>query len=554
MISDRTKLALIIGLATTLAYGVALSMDWQRPYWAGLAIAVVGLSTFGESLFKGIQRLAGTVVGIAVALTTISLFAQHRWLFATAISLWIGFCVWRMLSDSTRYYFWFCSAFIAPLLAMMSDFDSATSFYVIEERSKETALGILCFTAAGLLLAARTAYDRQKDEISQLMDLLHERNEDIRHLILGRGRRPGANERSEKLAQGFMRLPTLHAATQLESFEGRERSHSWLMLQDVLKKIAMELDHLGISLEAAQRLPDGNLPGQDRILHDLDEFSARLKSLAAIPTEGAAAYDPKEISPPHTVPEDFPGPTFEAGELLLRADIIAELDARTHECLALAADISDQRFLTRKGELPKRWQTILPDPESIYLSLMMMMIYWTGFLIYIYVPDIPDGPMLTILSVAMGINLCRTPWKPALAMLVPLSFACANGWIAHVLILPHLQGFFQLGLLIFGGTFFLAWIFPGEERVAPRLLSIVYFNIILKISNDHQEFSATYGMNLFMVIVLTLSLITFFQRFPISFRPEHQLRRYLFRFGHSLIRVLDDMRWDRPIAGSWLQR
>ncbi|MFV0298548.1 MAG: hypothetical protein ACK5JT_20800, partial [Hyphomicrobiaceae bacterium] len=53
---------------------------------------------------------------------------------------------------------------------------------------------------------------------------------------------------------------------------------------------------------------------------------------------------------------------------------------------------------------------------------------------------------------------------------------------------------------------------------------------------------------------LTLSLITFFQRFPISFRAERQLRRYLLRFGHSLIRVLDDMRWDRPIAGTWLQR
>jgi len=46
----------------TLAYGIALWMDWQRPYWAGLAVAMIGLSTMGESLFKGLQRLTGTVV------------------------------------------------------------------------------------------------------------------------------------------------------------------------------------------------------------------------------------------------------------------------------------------------------------------------------------------------------------------------------------------------------------------------------------------------------------------------------------------------------------
>ena len=38
-VSDRTRVALQTGLAMVLAYGVALAMDWHRPYWAGLAVA-----------------------------------------------------------------------------------------------------------------------------------------------------------------------------------------------------------------------------------------------------------------------------------------------------------------------------------------------------------------------------------------------------------------------------------------------------------------------------------------------------------------------------------
>lgn len=38
--SDRFRVALQTGLALVLAYGVALAIDWARPHWAGLAIAI----------------------------------------------------------------------------------------------------------------------------------------------------------------------------------------------------------------------------------------------------------------------------------------------------------------------------------------------------------------------------------------------------------------------------------------------------------------------------------------------------------------------------------
>ena len=63
VLPDRVKTALKTALATVLAYGVALSMDWDNAYWAAFAVAFCTLSTVGESLTKGLLRLSGTLVG-----------------------------------------------------------------------------------------------------------------------------------------------------------------------------------------------------------------------------------------------------------------------------------------------------------------------------------------------------------------------------------------------------------------------------------------------------------------------------------------------------------
>jgi len=53
MLSVRFKEAFKTALAMVIAYGIALSMDWDRPYWAGFAVAFISLATIGQSLNKG---------------------------------------------------------------------------------------------------------------------------------------------------------------------------------------------------------------------------------------------------------------------------------------------------------------------------------------------------------------------------------------------------------------------------------------------------------------------------------------------------------------------
>ena len=117
-LSTRTKNAIKPALAVAIAYGISLGMGWRNPYWAGFAVAMISLSTAGQSLNKGTMRMLGTLGAAAAALGLIAGFAQDRWWFIAVLSVYIGFCTY-MMTGNKRQYFWYCCAFVSLVIASM---------------------------------------------------------------------------------------------------------------------------------------------------------------------------------------------------------------------------------------------------------------------------------------------------------------------------------------------------------------------------------------------------------------------------------------------------
>ena len=57
ILSTRSKEAIKTGLAMAISYGIALQLGWDKSSWAGIAMAMVSLSTAGQSLNKGAIQL-----------------------------------------------------------------------------------------------------------------------------------------------------------------------------------------------------------------------------------------------------------------------------------------------------------------------------------------------------------------------------------------------------------------------------------------------------------------------------------------------------------------
>lgn len=62
-LSTKVKEAIKVSLAMVLVYGIALKVNWMNPSWAGLAVAMIALATAGQSIRKGLLRIAGWRLG-----------------------------------------------------------------------------------------------------------------------------------------------------------------------------------------------------------------------------------------------------------------------------------------------------------------------------------------------------------------------------------------------------------------------------------------------------------------------------------------------------------
>jgi uncharacterized membrane protein YccC len=172
-VSDRTRVALQTGLAMVLAYGVALAMDWHKPYWAGLAVALCALGSVGESLHKGMQRVLGTLVALVLSFVVLSLFIQDRWLFLLAGSLWTVFCSYLSMT-SARSYFWIVAGFSLPLLTIGGGGMPVQTFDVVVLRAQQTLLGVLSFTLVAVLLLPVSSGRSLATRTAELVSILRE--------------------------------------------------------------------------------------------------------------------------------------------------------------------------------------------------------------------------------------------------------------------------------------------------------------------------------------------------------------------------------------------
>ena len=149
--SRRFKNAFKTALAMVMAYGLALWFNWDKPMWAAFAVAFISMSTVGETLSKGGQRLLGTLLAAVVALTIIAFYSQDRWWFMLCLSIWISTCVY-MTSGGRHAYFWFCGGFVAAIIASNAGPDPTNAFPMAVIRTLETSLGIVVYTFIALFV------------------------------------------------------------------------------------------------------------------------------------------------------------------------------------------------------------------------------------------------------------------------------------------------------------------------------------------------------------------------------------------------------------------
>jgi uncharacterized membrane protein YccC len=133
---------------------IAFTFDLDQPQWALLTVFIVSQAQLsGPVLAKSFYRIIGTLIGAAVALLFVALFAQERVLFLSVLALWIGVCtLGSQYARNFAAYAFVLSGYTAAIIGVPGALDANNAFYIATARVTEICLGIMVAAAVNRIV------------------------------------------------------------------------------------------------------------------------------------------------------------------------------------------------------------------------------------------------------------------------------------------------------------------------------------------------------------------------------------------------------------------
>ena len=133
-----------------LSLYISFKIGLKHPFWAVATCYVIASPLAGAVRSKGVYRTIGTILSGLVLILTVPLLVNYRILYVLFLALWSALCLYISLLDRTprSYIFMMSSYTIAliglPMLQETNLMFASTPFQVVNERTQEIILGLVC--------------------------------------------------------------------------------------------------------------------------------------------------------------------------------------------------------------------------------------------------------------------------------------------------------------------------------------------------------------------------------------------------------------------------
>ncbi|MFC1773625.1 FUSC family protein [Pseudomonadota bacterium] len=551
MLSIKAKESIKTALAMTIAYGIALSMDWDRPYWAGFAVAFVSLASIGQSMNKAAFRMFGTLVAVVVSFIFISLFAQERWAFILILSIYGGFCAY-MMNVSKRAYFWQVCGFVVVIICLDAGPDPVNAFNIAILRTQETGLGILVYSLVAIFLWPSKSSATFNAAAADLAATQHQFYQACLGLMRGQGNAEEVQGLGAKEVQAKTHFDQLLDAAETDSYDVRVLRRSWRRYQHEAAELMQTMGRWrdGFtdvqSLDLQQLLPD--IKAFD------DELDTRLEQIATMMAGAAPGQVPQamELVPDRDAVQSLSH--FHRAALVVTRSRLLKVEQLTRSLFEAVSELKGYDTAIASAEAPPATAAvILPDLDSLANVVRYVAILWLAWLALMYVNDLPGGAGLVSFAGALGIAIVNMPQLSVSRLIVPATTSVLFAAVVYIFIMPELSSFFGLGLLIFAATFAICYLFAEPRQMLGRALGLAMFVTIASISNE-QSYNFLSVANTALMFPLIFLLLAVTAYIPWSPRPERAFVRLLGRYFRSSEYMMSAVRWDQPQAATWRER
>jgi uncharacterized membrane protein YccC len=546
ILTTKTKESIKTALAMTIAYGIALSMNWENAYWAGFSVAFISASNIGQSFNKGAMRMLGTLIAVVVALTIISLFVQDRWLFMIFLSAYVGFCTY-MMGGTRLQYFWFVCGFVCVLICMDAGFDSVNAFNTAILRSQESGLGILTYSIVAILLWPQHSAKDLNAIVSTLAKIQQQLLKTCLDMANNQIDTATVKNLTLNESQALSRFGQLLNTAESDTEEVRELQPQWRNYQ----KYTLELT------QAIARWRQSTIDLQtfniQQLLPNFIEFTTELNERLMLINNMATNQEPERQPKKITLNVDeikVQGLShFQQAALAIAQTRLQQLDKTTFSLFSSMSAI--KRFAHSEitvEPISSKSKIFVLDPDRLLSVIRIVMIMWVAYLSLIYVDSIPGGPGFVTMTSVFGMILVTTPQLSVTKLVAPLSGSILFASLIYIFVMPHMSTFLSLAALLFIVTASICYLFSTPQQGLSKALGLALFLNIASISNP-QIYSFLVVTTTSVMFILTLLVLLISAYIPVSLNPEQVFLRLLRRYFRNCEYVFSHIKNTRQSSG-----
>ncbi len=531
-------------LAVVIIYAIAFYMGWEKPYWATVSAFSVNLLARGMTLYRGVIRVLGTILGGMTGLVLIALFPQERWGYMIAVMIPL-FLYGYGCTGKNEYLYVVAGITLSVVIGVtwqVPNWESGESHQIVMLRITQTWMGSLVMVLISVFIWPRTS-------IRDFEDLARKIWANQRDLFLNLRRGISGEDVSEEARR--LRLKdvdyqehihfVLHIAEQ-DSFEMLEDGHDWHEFLHMSAGQVEGMESLRESLYDLRGLDLSTfLPNLDDLCAELEQ---RYEQTGRMLTGRPPTAMPQPVALSRNDPEIEALSHFQQAAVAVIKNQLENLEAVSRSLFDCVARI--RRFEGSHGEheahtdhgahgAPGPWLAL--DPERVRGALGIMASVWIGFFCWIYIYDVPIGSIFWAMCGVMAFVITyRGEMRPS-TLLWSWAVGTLLAFICNVFVFQYLDGYREFAILIFTVSFLLGYAFYPQSHPGARMFTLISFTILVQ-ADQEQIYSLKVELTYVLWIWLTLSIPIIGKAMFIHWRPEKMFLRLFDRFfrqAHLLI-------------------
>jgi uncharacterized membrane protein YccC len=533
VLSTKVKEAIKTGLAFALVYAIALQTGWMNPAWAGFAVAFISKQSAGESIHRGLNRMAGTIPGAFAAITILALAEQSRWVFMLLASAWVFFAAYMSLRSRNNTYLWTVAGFVCLVLISPAPASSEDLFEHVTFRLVETAMGITVYTLISVFLWPLTNAGAIKKACSSLMATQSACCRAGREVMTGMTATTGKpaelyQQELEQLAQ----LAKVLVEEGSENYEVRELRPLWDRFHGLSTDLMKSLGRWHNSLsELTQMDVNTVLPALPALF---DELDCRFEEIQRLLEGRPSNYIPGSISLSVNQTAARGLSHFEKAALAVTRTELEAMETLTTALLDCALDLAGQATESSTPQPRSTPAVVSPvikllvfDIDSLRTAAYAAVVFCAGFCVWIYV-DPPGHSGFYFFLGTQALMTIGMLQQPVTRFLKPLAISMVLCVCAYVFIMPRLSTYFELGLLLFTCMFLSRYFLTG---LAQLMSSLAIINVMPIQTQQTYDFAMVANTAIYMLMAyLLLYVLSYIMGSP---RQEKKVLTLLRRFFRS---------------------